>query len=93
MIFLALMLGNFPHKLADFGENVSDILAPSDSLRPDHPTNLTFLELIEGCTTSSRSRNFSGCQPGEIKNHKVSKETHKLNNYRVTIFTGIKDIY
>ena len=45
MIFLALMLGNFPHALTDFGENVSDILAPSDSLRPDHPTNLTFMEL------------------------------------------------
>ena len=46
MIFLALMLGNFPHALlADFGENVSCIRAPSDSLRPDHPTNLTFMEL------------------------------------------------
>ena len=91
MIFLSLMLGNFPHALADFGENVSGISTPSDSLRPDHPSNLTFLKLMEEC--SSRSRNFSGCQPDEIKNHKVSKKTHKLNNYWVTKFTDIKDIY
>ena len=72
MIFLALLLGNFPHALADFGESASGISALSDSLKPDHPTNLTFLDLMEECTSSSRSRNFSGCQPDEIKNNKVN---------------------
>ena len=66
MFFLTLLLlGNFPSALGD--ESESDINA--NSTVPHHHDNSTALELE--CTTSSASRNFSGCHSEEITKYRA----------------------